>query len=188
MGDTDYALVVSLPEGNSETYPLTTEAITIGRSERNHIRISSDSVSATHCQFAEMDNALRVSDLGSKNGTEINGTPVPKGESALVQEGDFILIGKTVYIQIVDSQSVDPEQIRPLTSPEPLPESAAPLPSPAAPQFSSSPIAAAAPQPKPTPEFVDRSEEEMDRKYDEIAMNPVAAAVARATRPFTGDE
>jgi FHA domain len=75
----------------NRTY-LTLERTTLGRKPHNHIVLTDLAVSGEHCAF-ELSGLtdVVVLDLGSTNGTYINGAMV---RMHLLQEGDVISIGK----------------------------------------------------------------------------------------------
>lgn len=72
--------------------PLTTPKFLVGREQDCHLRPNSDMVSRHHCVFLIDDYGVRLRDLGSTNGTRVNGELV-RHETQL-NEGDHITIGK----------------------------------------------------------------------------------------------
>src|SRR5438045_6724036 len=58
------------------TYELVDDLITIGRGPDNTIVINNPSVSARHAQLQLAGETYRLKDLGSTNGTHLNGKPV----------------------------------------------------------------------------------------------------------------
>ena len=58
------------------TYELADDLITIGRGPDNTIVINNPSVSARHAQLQLAGETYRLKDLGSTNGTNVNGKPV----------------------------------------------------------------------------------------------------------------
>ncbi len=72
--------------------PLTTKKFLVGREQDCHLRPNSDMVSRHHCVFSIDDFAVRLRDLGSTNGTRVNGEAL-RGEVVL-KPGDQIGIGK----------------------------------------------------------------------------------------------
>ncbi len=64
----------------------------VGREQDCHLRPNSDLVSRHHCVFTVDDYALRLRDLGSTNGTLVNGRRI-RGETVLTP-GDVVRIGK----------------------------------------------------------------------------------------------
>ncbi|WP_010588515.1 FHA domain-containing protein [Schlesneria paludicola] len=72
--------------------PLNTKKFLVGREQDCHLRPNSDLVSRHHCVFSIDDYTVRLRDLGSTNGTMVNGTLV-RGE-VLLKAGDHVTIGK----------------------------------------------------------------------------------------------
>jgi len=58
------------------TYELVDNLVTIGRGADNAIVIDNPSVSARHAQLQLTGETYRLKDLGSTNGTQVNGKPV----------------------------------------------------------------------------------------------------------------
>ena len=59
------------PEG--KVIPLVGPSFKIGRGETCHLRPNSEQVSREHAEFTIVGEAISVSDLGSRNGTLVNG-------------------------------------------------------------------------------------------------------------------
>lgn len=70
-----------------------------GRSAENDVRLSDNAVSERHLRLEPCEAGLLVRDLGSKNGTFVNGVRV---HTALVTEGTRIRIGRTELHVIAD--------------------------------------------------------------------------------------
>ena len=66
----------------------------IGRSLYCTIVLSDQSVSRTHASIFDKNGNTYVQDLGSKNGTTVNGQPVGN-DPCLVAVGDVLTFGKT---------------------------------------------------------------------------------------------
>jgi predicted component of type VI protein secretion system len=58
------------------TYELVDDLVTIGRGPDNTIIINNPSVSARHAQLQSTGETYQLKDLGSTNGTHVNGKPV----------------------------------------------------------------------------------------------------------------
>lgn len=71
--------------------PLTGERTTIGRKPHNDIHIDNLAISGEHAVIVAVQNDFFLEDLGSTNGTHVNGRPVRKH---LLQNGDVIELGK----------------------------------------------------------------------------------------------
>jgi len=66
--------------------------VTIGRSDAD-LRIESQAVSRRHVNLNGTRRELTVSDLGSSNGTSINGVPCLEGEIMFIEPGDTLVLG-----------------------------------------------------------------------------------------------
>ena len=77
----------------------------IGRGEECQLRPKSDAISRQHCEFEIDGSQVAVKDLGSKNGTLVNGTRIEGSQS--LNEGDEIQIGKLAFA-IVGLVAVEP--------------------------------------------------------------------------------
>jgi len=72
----DISLKVSRPKGGTKTYQVSKPEVVLGRSKECDMQILSTDVSRRHCQFKINDDTVTVRDLGSANGTNINGKPI----------------------------------------------------------------------------------------------------------------
>lgn len=77
------------PEGTNGEVELTAERMTLGRADDNHLIIAHDSVSSHHGEVGIEGDAWVLTDLGSTNGTKINGERVERLE--LGHGGTFTL-------------------------------------------------------------------------------------------------
>jgi len=81
-------------DAGTRLMPLRDEPLLVGKSERNNLQIASDPLlSRVHAVFERVGRIWCVRDLGSKNGTLVNGRPVT-AEQAL-HDGDEIRVGRT---------------------------------------------------------------------------------------------
>ncbi len=81
----------TLPTGRRLTI---VEATTVGRGPGSALRLDDDEyVSSRHAQITPADGGAWVEDLGSTNGTFVNGAPVTSAR--LAGPGDLIRIGET---------------------------------------------------------------------------------------------
>src|SRR5689334_15006478 len=67
----------------------------IGRSEDCQLRPSSDLISRQHCLITVLENSAKIEDLGSRNGTYLNGEKLT-GPSEL-KAGDKISVGQLAF-------------------------------------------------------------------------------------------
>ncbi len=84
-------LVVQRGPGAGSRYLLDTELSTVGRHPESDIFLDDITVSRRHVEFRREDKTFRVHDVGSLNGTYLNGDRV---DDAVLQNGDEVRIGK----------------------------------------------------------------------------------------------
>jgi pSer/pThr/pTyr-binding forkhead associated (FHA) protein len=121
-------LQVTLPDGSEVTHELTEDVITIGRISDNTIQIEDASVSSHHAELVMRDGDYAMRDLGSTNGSAINGKKVEPEQELQLQGNDQIRLGSIEVVYLSETPS---ENVRPLpTEAEP---SAAPAQSSIAP-------------------------------------------------------
>ena len=83
--------LVLLSEGlTGRTYELKTDKTTVGRVSDNAFEIPEASVSSHHAELTLRGNDLLVKDLGSTNGTFINGEKI---EEAVLKPGQILRVG-----------------------------------------------------------------------------------------------
>ncbi|VAW09340.1 hypothetical protein MNBD_ACTINO02-709 [hydrothermal vent metagenome] len=80
------------------TYILGDGTTLVGRSDNAGLFLGDVSVSRRHAEFDASEGVLRVTDLGSLNGTYVNGSRV---EQADLSPGDEVWIGKFHFIVAV---------------------------------------------------------------------------------------
>ncbi|MCT9088410.1 FHA domain-containing protein [Streptomyces sp. ASQP_92] len=70
----------------------------IGRALENELVVSDLQVSRHHAEFhATPDGRMEIRDLGSHNGTYVNGQPIAKGGSVLLGPQDIVGVGHSTY-------------------------------------------------------------------------------------------
>ncbi|WP_406860086.1 FHA domain-containing protein [Streptomyces sp. HUAS MG47] len=70
----------------------------IGRALENELVVSDLQVSRHHAEFHAMpDGRMEIRDLGSHNGTYVNGQPIPKGGTALLGPNDTVGVGHSTF-------------------------------------------------------------------------------------------
>jgi pSer/pThr/pTyr-binding forkhead associated (FHA) protein len=75
-----------------------TKTITIGRGEHNVIVLDRDLlVSRRHAVIEQKGESFTIRDLGSTNGTYVNGDPLKEREERILEAGDVIKLGKTEF-------------------------------------------------------------------------------------------
>ncbi|MGE4141040.1 MAG: FHA domain-containing protein [Planctomycetota bacterium] len=86
-------IIVIKPDKTRTEYQLDARLITIGRTPANNIQIDDGAASRKHCLIKAVGEAWTLVDLGSANGTKVNGERVKEWD---LTDGDRIKIGKTV--------------------------------------------------------------------------------------------
>jgi len=84
-------LILSLDGMVIREYPLTKERTTIGRKPHNDIVIDNLAISGEHATIMTILNDSFLEDLGSTNGTLVNGQPIKKH---FLQNNDVVELGK----------------------------------------------------------------------------------------------
>ena len=73
-----------------QSYTFSSGEVTIGRSPECQVVLKDFGISRTHAKIVVAEDGLRIVDLKSKNGTQVNGVPVVE---APLKDGDRILLG-----------------------------------------------------------------------------------------------
>jgi pSer/pThr/pTyr-binding forkhead associated (FHA) protein len=96
------ARLVLLSEGfTGRTFDLKGEKITVGRVSDNAFEIPESSVSSHHAELIPQGNDLLVRDLGSTNGTFINGEQISE---AVLKPGQILRFG-TIELRLENPES-----------------------------------------------------------------------------------
>ena len=77
---------------NDSTIDLSQEITSIGRSPNNDMVADEPGVSREHARIRKVSNECWIEDLGSRNGTFVNGSPV-EGEGQRLRNADRIQLG-----------------------------------------------------------------------------------------------
>ena len=95
--------------------PLTQQATTIGRSSDNQVVLDDELVSRHHAVVEWTEGTLYISDLGSSNGTLVNGAKIGPGLPLVLTDGDVISTGGftlTVRLTAPAAEKVPPPAAR----------------------------------------------------------------------------
>ncbi|WP_216892181.1 DUF3662 and FHA domain-containing protein [Nocardia alni] len=94
-----YSATLQLDDGSGRTYQLREGSNIIGRGQDAHFRLPDTGVSRRHIEVRWDGQVAMLSDLGSTNGTLVNGSPVQDWQLA---DGDIIRAGHSeILIRIV---------------------------------------------------------------------------------------
>jgi len=118
----DVNLVLFKKDGSQKAFSLPGETTIIGRRHDCDLCIPLSVVSKRHCQLNQNNEAVKIRDLDSRNGTFLNGKRI---NETTVQAGDYIRIGPLTFLLQIDGK---PEKIVP-----PKPKLAEPKPAPKVP-------------------------------------------------------
>jgi len=126
-------LILSLDGMVLREYPLSKERTTIGRKPHNDIAIDNLAVSGEHAMIMTILNDSFLEDVGSTNGTLVNGQPVKKH---FLQNNDVIELGKYKLKYMAEgapqAASPDFEKTMVLRAPSAQASGGAPVATPAA--------------------------------------------------------
>jgi pSer/pThr/pTyr-binding forkhead associated (FHA) protein len=84
------SLILSLPTGASQTYPLEKEAFMIGRSAESDIYLEDTSISRRHCKIDKRESIYYVRNLSPTNPIFLNGEEISQKR---LYKGDILRIG-----------------------------------------------------------------------------------------------
>ena len=155
-------VILSLEGSVIREMNLDKERVTIGRKVQNDIQIENLAVSSEHARIVTILNDSFLEDLGSTNGTLVNGNPIKKH---ILQNNDVIEIGKYLLKYVSDAP------VATQTTAEDF-ERTMVLRAPSAAQRAPAASAPAASAPAPKPEMASR-----------MATAPVPAMPAPAAKP-----
>jgi pSer/pThr/pTyr-binding forkhead associated (FHA) protein len=128
-----YQLVMHAGPTPSKIFPLEGEIITIGRETGNNIIINDAEVSRKHTQFVVQDDKVVVTDLGSTNGTFVDGQRLTGPHT--LQPGQIVSLGEQINLLFetvihVDLNATVMSTGRPPVLPMPVTPAPQPTPSP----------------------------------------------------------
>ncbi len=96
-----YSLRFENGERRGETIPIPGSGITVGRRPGNSVQVTDASVSGRHAEFVVESDGLVLRDLGSTNGTKVQGERISQSR---LQHGDEVHLGN-VKLVVVDAQA-----------------------------------------------------------------------------------
>lgn len=106
-------VVQGKPEG--KVIPLAGPVFKIGRGETCHLRPNSEQVSREHAEFRISEETVTVKDLGSRNGTLVNGKAIT--EVSALSDQDLVQVGHLTFA--VSIQGAPESAAKPATAPAP---------------------------------------------------------------------
>jgi len=79
-----------------DTYEVKDGTTFVGRGPDNDLQIIEQSISRKHAKLLFSEGCVFIEDVGSQNGTQINGHPISSHFQVEVKEGDFISLGSVL--------------------------------------------------------------------------------------------
>ncbi|HKZ02693.1 MAG TPA: FHA domain-containing protein, partial [Pyrinomonadaceae bacterium] len=124
----EVTLTISDESGNTRDVLVQSKRFTIGRTPENDLSIANSSLSRRHAVIETFEGLIQITDCGSQNGTEVNGTQVVGG--TVLRHGDLITLGGVcdITVTIVDNGKPVPQSSGgsiPVKSSPPGPQQAA---------------------------------------------------------------
>jgi pSer/pThr/pTyr-binding forkhead associated (FHA) protein len=96
-------LALESPDEAPQTFHFTSGDVLVGRDPDCECILADGTISARHVRFAYHHSQWWVEDLGSRNGTGLNGTPLKT--ATIVVNGDSIKCGHTTLRVILEDES-----------------------------------------------------------------------------------
>jgi pSer/pThr/pTyr-binding forkhead associated (FHA) protein len=106
MADSIYQITVRSGPEPGKTFPLEREEMFMGRDLANEITISDPEVSRRHARFIMQEENILLEDLGSTNGTFLNGERISTPQQ--LRSGDVVTLGENIVLVFEKSQ-YDPD-------------------------------------------------------------------------------
>jgi len=103
----DVKLVLFKKNGTQKAFDLPSTSTVVGRRHDCDLWIALKQVSKRHCQLSVDNGSLKVRDLGSRNGTFVNGKKVDQTDA---KPGDYLRVGPLTFLLQIDGR---PAQIVP---------------------------------------------------------------------------
>ncbi len=97
-------VVQGKPEG--KTIPLAGPRFKIGRGEGCHLKPSHELVSREHAEFEVGVDSVTIRDLGSRNGTDVNGKPLVANQPMKLRNGDLVKVGPLTFAVSIEGAPV----------------------------------------------------------------------------------
>lgn len=94
-------LVFFKPDGQRRDLSVSRPSIVIGRGTECSMRIPVSAVSRRHCELTQNNRSIKLKDLGSSNGTYVNGKRVLE---AKLKAGDRVQIGPVMFTVQIDGK------------------------------------------------------------------------------------
>src|SRR5262245_34306290 len=91
-----WKFVLTSEAGGSQVFPITKPVTTVGRDPDNDIQLDDLQVSRHHFRLTQQGNKLVIEDLGTANGTQVNGGELK--EAYPLQVGDTVSLASFTFL------------------------------------------------------------------------------------------
>lgn len=178
----DVKLIAVSPKGGRKVVTLKDDVTVLGRQDNCQLRVPLKEISRQHCQFIRKGKMLSIKDLGSSNGTYVN------GEKVILQSlkaGDVVSVADAVRVMVqIDGM---PENIDEQKLAAPAKVAAAAVAAPVGkPAVAKAPVKSAAPAAKkPVAKPAAKPGKSVD---DEIDFDSMSSTATRAGGRAGGDD
>lgn len=96
-------LLIQLEDGTIQEVPLMTETLTLGRDAACDLVLASPIISRQHARLTRRSQGYTLEDLGSRNGTTVNGHPITTTQ--VLHDGDQIELGGIWKMSYADADA-----------------------------------------------------------------------------------
>jgi pSer/pThr/pTyr-binding forkhead associated (FHA) protein len=98
-------LLLNIPGESEQEFTLSKSSVEIGRAALNDIVLQDDKISRSHARIEYGEQGCRIIDLGSSNGTLVNGTRI---EDIVLAPGDTVQLGESTLRFEEITPEIDP--------------------------------------------------------------------------------
>jgi len=111
-------VLVMFKDDERREFPVSGEQTILGRRQDCQLRIPTNDVSRQHCALLIQDKKLIARDLGSSNGTFVNGKRIAETD---LKPGDRLRVGPVTFVVQIDGKpaTIKPEDAAPKSLAEP---------------------------------------------------------------------
>lgn len=92
------------PDGNFQSFMLERSTVTVGRADGNTIVLDTDTLSRYHFSILHKNNTVSIMDMGSANGTFVDGVRLPANQAQVLSGVEEITVG---HLRIVFHPAVN---------------------------------------------------------------------------------
>ena len=101
-------LLVVQGELAGQEFALDAPVVVIGRGKDSDLVLAAYGVSRQHARLQRVPQGWTLTDLGSTNGTLINGRPIPAHQAYVLRPGDQVTLASLMFVLQEPSPSDEP--------------------------------------------------------------------------------